>query len=100
MKVIIPFTFLKPGECLNCGSANLYILEKDINGIRVERDGELTDVTNLAHASKMICIQCNSEFEYERFGMYAKPLTESEYASKLEKKKPLTIETKNPFYKD
>ena len=48
----------------------------------------------------MICIQCNSEFEYERFGMYARPLTESEYASKLEKKKPLIIETKNPFYKD
>ena len=77
MKVVIPFTFLKPGECLNCGSVNLYILEKDINGIRVERDGELTDVTNLAHASKTICIQCNSEFEYERFGMYARPLTKS-----------------------
>ena len=101
MKVVIPFRFLEPGECLNCGSTDLYILEKDISGIKVERDGSLTEVTNLAHASTMICINCNNEFKYERCGMYARPLTKSEYEKKIaDRNTPKTIEVKNPFYKD
>lgn len=96
---IFPISFLDRSQCLNCKSDELYLIQKDVDAIRLLTHGVLGTPYNLYHESYVLCRKCNSKFEYNKHGFMIVPISDSVYLNKISESR-LQIKTKNPFSKE
>lgn len=104
MKPEKPISFLDFGQCLNCQSYSLVLIQREVGATIINVDGSLGPHHNDYYDSKLYCMNCHSEFNYIKMGFKYKPVSDQVYEQMrkdiINGKTEFKLDIKNPFSKE
>ena len=68
-ELINPVQIGRLNLCPKCVSPSLYLVEKNIDILYVNADGDITSNDNILHNSYLICSHCKTKYDYKKKGM-------------------------------
>lgn len=91
---INPIRFEEIGMCPNCKTNTLYLVQNDLDIMKIEIQGHIGAYKNLKNESFIICSECKEKFDYKKEGFIYKPIIKNRTVKSVDKFSRIF---KNPF---